>query len=270
MARDIGSPRRISSRMVLRYSLPVGLFFAGLVLAVFARPGSPAKAIAPCVPHTPAPIEGEMVALVESWRIQNGIAGAGPLTLSAPLNAAAQGYAQFMADHPGATGHFADGADWSSRAQQCGFTSNGSQAAGGEALGRGATPGEALDFMVANGTGIRTPGGAALPVKCAGVGKAQGPEGTVWIVMLMKRAGDCPQPVTVSSETATPTSTATQPTGGNSPTATATKTVGAPSATATATATFTSTPTATATAVPTRPGSQLPFKIFSIHVASEN
>ena len=100
------------------------LVIAGVVaFAISARGGTPATAIAPCLPHANTAQESQMLSMVIAWRAQN-VAGAGALAFSGPLNAAAAGYAQYLIDHPGASGHYADGSDWSSRAQQCGFASN--------------------------------------------------------------------------------------------------------------------------------------------------
>lgn len=252
-------------RKSVRFALPGLMLAVGVAFAVLARPGTPAEAIAPCVAHTNTSEELQLLGMVSAWRAQN-LGDTTHLTLSAPLNAAAKGYAQYVANTAGAGGHFADGADWSARALQCGFTSNGLVAAGGEGFSDEESASAALAEMIAHpGSGIYIPGGGSIPVKCAGVARADGPNGTAWVVMLMKRSGSCPQPVTGEVSTPTPTITV----GG--PSSTATSGAGSPAATKTSTPspTATNSPTPTLTPIPTRPGSSLPHKIFSIYVVSD-
>ena len=217
------------------------LVIAGVVaFAISARGGTPATAIAPCLPHANTAQESQMLSMVIAWRAQN-VSGAGALAVSGPLNAAAAGYAQYLIDHPGASGHYADGSDWSSRAQQCGFASNASgQAAGGEGLARAASPADALAEMASHaGSGIWIPASVGLPVKCAGIAKATSADGTrtAWIVMLFARSGDCPGPPLDPPPTFPSTGTTQTP--ANTATATA-------SPLSTAIPTATSTPTASA------------------------
>lgn len=217
------------------------LLLAGLVLGGIAvrSETTPAAAIAACVPHANTQDELAMLGLVNAWRAQN-VSGAATLTLTPSLNAAAAGYARYLVDTPGATGHFADGADWSQRAQNCGFASNASgQAAGGEGLSDKPSASDALTQMAGHaGSGIWIPANVGLPVKCAGIAKATSADGTKtrWIVLLFARSGDCPGGTTAPPPTST--STATPTTG--IPTATAT--TGIPTATPTQ-----APPTATAT-----------------------
>jgi hypothetical protein len=106
----------------------------GLAASVLFGGSESARAIAPCVPHSSTAEENTFLLLLQSWR-NSAIPGSQTLTQSAPLNAAAMGYAQFLANTPGAGGHYADGTPgfaWASRAVNCGYPSN--IAAGGEGL----------------------------------------------------------------------------------------------------------------------------------------
>lgn len=214
---------------------------AGIVAAlavVLARTGS-AEATAPCVPHSATAEESVFLQGLQSWR-DGAIQGSHPLTQSAPLNAAAMGYAQFLANTPGAGGHYADGAPgfaWATRAVNCGYPSN--LAAGGEGLAVlessapvPVDPQAALSIMAAEGGGgVHVPANVGLPVKCVGVGKAVSPDGkkTAWVTLLFATSGDCPSAVSsgggsAPSSTPTPTTTNSIPTITPSPTPTATPT----------------------------------------------
>jgi cell division septation protein DedD len=219
--------------------LPLVLAGVSLLAGAIALRGSePAQAIAPCVPWSNTADELSLLAQVQAWRDTN-IAGSHQLTRSAPLNAAAAGYAQHLAD-TGGSGHFADGSDWSGRAINCGFASNSSgAAAGGEGVAEQPNAASALAQMTAHGgSGLYIPSNVGLPVKCVGVGSAFNGESTIWVIMLMARSGDCPQPVTGGPSETTP------------PTATNTPETTEPTNTPTNTATPTSTPTATPTPSP--------------------
>lgn len=238
----------------LRLLSPV-LLLAGLALAGFAarNTATPAEAIAPCVAHTPSPDDLALLSLVQDWRSQNVAGAAGTNLATTPsLNAAAKGYAQYLADY-GGSGHFADGSAPWTRAQQCGFATNSSgQAAGGEAYGRGSTPSDALSHMVqvvafeGAGAGLMTSATkGGYPVHCTGVAHATTADGskTHWVVLLFARDGACPGAAT--APTATNTATIGVPT--------STATTGIPAATATKTATPTATATPTLNPTPTAP-----------------
>lgn len=187
-----------------------------------------AKATAPCVAHTPSGEELTFLGLLQTWR-DGAIPGSQQLSQSASLNAAAMGYAQFLANTPGAGGHFADGSPgyaWVTRAVQCGYPAN--WGAGGEGLAVvessatvSVSPQQALNTMTSEaGGGVWVPANVGLPVKCVGVGKATSANGkkVAWVTLLFAAGGACPQQVTGgSSPTATTSSTPT-------PTPTPTKT----------------------------------------------
>src|SRR6188508_892091 len=175
----------------------LALTLAGVLLSVGAAVASmprPAEAIAPCVDHTPGGDELTFLAALQTWRNAN-IPGSQQLTQSAPLNAAAQGYAQFLANTPGAGGHYADGAGgfpWATRAKNCGYPPD--QAAGGEGVANTGTPSQALALMtgeVGSG-GVWVPANVGAPVKCVGIGKATSGSKTSWVVLLFAAFGDCP------------------------------------------------------------------------------
>lgn len=238
----------------MRKLLPLVLAAVGglTLLAAVAWPQSEASAIAPCSIRQTTADEQQFLSMVQAWRNQSP-SHAGQLTLSAPLNAAAAGYAQVLAQ--GGSGHWADGAQnmsWVTRAIQCGYPSasgprlNGIYApadgiAGGEGVAIAATAQEALAQMAAEGAGggISIPAYVGAPVSCAGVAKATVNGRTGWVVMLFATlSGTCPQAVTGIQEPPT-TTTATPP--GASPSATHTPTV-IPTATPTRTPSPTPTP----------------------------
>ncbi|MFN0147812.1 MAG: hypothetical protein ACKVT1_15005 [Dehalococcoidia bacterium] len=241
----------------LRVVFPSALLAAGLALLAagflsVASPGQDAHAIAACVSHTNTAEEATFNAQLQAWRNTN-VSGSLPMTPSAPLNAAAYGYAVFLANTAGAGGHNADGAPgfaWSTRAIQCGYPA--AFAAGGEGLavvessGNVAVgPSDALAVMAAEaGGGIHAP----IPAACIGTGKATGQGGkkVAWVTLIFYAdpfTGVCPQAVTAG------------------PPATATAT-GSASATASATATR----TATATPTPTQTPSPTPQARFGVTI----
>lgn len=192
-------------RLFLLNSVLGAVAIAVATLALVGR-ASPADAIAPCVPHSTSGEESNFLQLLQSWR-DSSISGSEHLTLSAPLNAAAMGYAQFLADHPGAGGHYADGTPgyaWATRAVNCGYPAN--IAAGGEGVAVSQGPGPAvlgasaaLGIMTAQpGGGVNVPANVGLPVECAGVGKATSSDGTriAWVTLLFASNGACPSAVT--------------------------------------------------------------------------
>ena len=253
LLRGTNRPRLLRLSGVLAAGTAV--FTAAVVVPFFGTDNS-ANAVAPCVAHANTSEETEFLALLQGWRNQR-IGGSLPLTLSAPLNAAAAGYAQFLVDSPGAGGHYADGADWVARASQCGYASSAGGSAGGEGLAvveGGSTvsvgPQGALDVMSAHGgSGISIPSNVGLPVKCVGVAKATSSSGrkVAWVTLLFAVSGSCPQAVSGGSGGSTPVNTTTP-----SPTPTATRTA---------------TPAATAT--PTRPPDPRPFKAVIVQVAND-
>lgn len=180
--------------------------------------GTSANATAPCVAHTPSGEESTFLGLLQSWR-DGAIPGSQQLSQSAPLNAAAMGYAQFLANTPGAGGHDADkapGYAWATRAIQCGYPSG--WAAGGEGLAVvesssviSVSAQQALNTMTAEtGGGVWVPSNVGLPVKCVGVGKAVSSNGkkVAWVTLLFAANGTCPQQVNGGSGSPSPSTTA--------------------------------------------------------------
>ncbi len=226
----------------MRLAAPLVGLVAGLALIVAAAlSGSSgarrAEAIASCIQHSNTGEEQQFMGLLQQWRNTN-IAGSYPLTVSAPLNAAAYGFAVFMVNNPNTwgSGHYADGSNWAQRAVACGYPQ--SIAAGGEGIaGTQAStvitmsPQQALDSM-AQGGGIFVPSDVGAPVKCVGTGKAVSADGkkVFWVTLLFATFDSCPQAVVGVPEP--------------SPSA-------SPSATGTATGTATATPTRTPTPTPT-------------------
>ena len=211
-----------------------------------------ASAVISCPPHSNTAEEMQFLGLLQQWRDAN-IAGSHTLTRSISLNAAAWHYARFLADTPGAGGHFAEpgytGAGaWAKRAIDCGYN----VAAGGEGLAVveassvvTVSPSSAIAIMASHqGSGIWVPANVGADVKCVGAAKATSADGrkVAWVTLLMATWTSCPDPATSTiagppSVTATSTSTNTT---------TPTKT---PTNTPTPTATPTPTPTATPTPV---------------------
>ncbi|MEO8539764.1 MAG: hypothetical protein ABI577_08485 [bacterium] len=205
------------------------VLFAGVaILGMGSSATNSAKAIAPCVAHTPTTEEAGFISLLQAWR-DSHITGSFALAQSAPLNAAAMGFAQFLADTPGAQGHFADGTSgfpWATRAIQCGYPAN--LAAGGEGLAVvessvsvSVSAQQALNTMTAeNGGGVWVPSNVGLPVKCVGVGKAVSANGkkVAWVTLIFAATTTCPQQVTGGGNP----SPSASPSASNSPTATKT------------------------------------------------
>ena len=212
-------------------ALALALLLAAGVSAVRTLP---ARATAPCLPHANSSEEQQWLQLHKAWRNSYipGSDPSNPLVVSSTLNAAAAGYATYMADHPGAVGHAADGAEWApwaTRAKLCGYPAD--VAVGGEAMSlvTNATgpigPEKALENMTAEvwGGAIRIPAYVdGFPMKCIGVAHATSEDGKrdVWITVIMSADGACPQTVVVP--TATPTSSPGFPTRTATPTRTPT------------------------------------------------
>src|SRR5690606_19413816 len=117
--------------------------------------------------------ELQFLSLVQSWRDSN-IPGSHPLTRSVSLNKAAWHYARYLADTPGAAGHYAEpgyqtGFPWTQRAIDCGYN----VPAGGEGLAVVessspvvVSPFSARDIMTAHrGSGIWIPANVGADVK---------------------------------------------------------------------------------------------------------
>lgn len=224
----------------------------------------PAAATAACVPHANSADELEWLQLHNDWR-NSYIPGAdpsSPLVVSSTLNAAAAGYARYMADNPGAIGHAADGAEWApwaTRAKLCGYPAV--VAVGGEAMSLVTNASgpvgafDALKNMAAEvfGGAIRVPAYVdGFPMKCIGVAHAASADGKrdVWIAIIMSADGACPQSVVV-------------------PTATPTASSGFPTRTATPTRTPTATPTKTPKVTPTATPRPAVYKLQMQAIASD-
>lgn len=215
--------------------LAMVLLGAGLVAGFAALRTIPASATAPCIAHGNTSEEQEFLQIHQTWRneyIQYSDPS-NPLQVSATLNASAMAYASFMADHPGATGHAADGAGdlpWAERARLCGYPAD--LAVGGEAMSlvlnapAPVSPAKALDNMTSEvwGAAIRIPANLnGLPMRCIGVAHARSEDGVrdVWIAVIMAGSGpSCPQQVIIP----TPTPAAGFPIKTNTPTPKATPT----------------------------------------------
>ncbi|MEO6398387.1 MAG: hypothetical protein ABIP13_07950 [Tepidiformaceae bacterium] len=228
----------------------------------------PAAATAPCVPHANTAEELDWLQEHLAWRNQYipGSDPSNPLQVSSTLNAAAAGYANYMADHPGAVGHSADGAEyppWSARAKLCGYPP--AVAIGAEAMSLVmSTVGPvgpvdataALNNMTTEvyGGGIRIPANVdGFPMRCIGVAHARSLDGMrdVWIALIMSADGpSCPQTVLV-------------------PPATPTGPSGFPTRTATPTRTPTAVPTSTPKATPTKQPAIPVFKLRMAAIASD-
>jgi hypothetical protein len=221
--------------------LIVSLLCGGAAISLAMFRARPAEATASCVAHTNSQDELSFLSLEQAWRNAH-ISGSYGLTISGPLNAAAAGYAQYLANTLGAQGHNADGTTgyaWATRAVNCGYPQQ--YAAGGEGLAVvessaqvSLSPQQALNVMTSEGGGgIWVPSDVGLPVKCVGIAKATSNDGkkVAWVTLLFATLGSCP-----SSTSPPPPSSTT--------------TAASPSTTSSATATAKATPTATAT--PTR------------------
>lgn len=205
------------NRVIYSSGLGVLLAIAGAVFVL--RPG--VEAIAPCVPHTNTAEEWAMLDLVQDYR-DGAVASSAELTLSGPLNAAAMGYAQYVASHPGTGGHQADGSQPWLRAENCGFVTRPgrSGATGGEGIAialSGGMSGSAAVLQMSQEAlgGIHTPGQfLSYQTHCTGIAKATGSGGrTVWVVLLFAREGACPDAQTAPlPPTATATATQSPPT----------------------------------------------------------
>jgi hypothetical protein len=185
----------MSRSRLRRLSITLPLFAAAAALAVVAvawQGGTrEAAAIAPCVPHNNTSEELEFLGLLQTWRNQN-VPNSEQLLLSESLNAAAYGYARFLADNIGLDGHTADGANWSQRALACGYEVH----AGGEGLAVvegstqvNVTAQQALAIMASHGgSGIYVPS-IGDPYRCVGIGKAVSASGqrykVVWVTLVM-------------------------------------------------------------------------------------
>ena len=269
---DTGTPGKRRSARRSRVSwLVMFLGFVAIIVGgtLGALHNDNAQALAPCLAHTNTTEELTFLAQLQYWRDQN-IPGSSPLTLSAPLNAAAAGYAQFLATTAGAQGHWADPTGrsypapvWADRAIQCGYPQ--SEAGGGEGLAVvdssgpiDVTGSQALTIMTAEaGGGVWVPFPYVnTTFKCVGVAKMSGLNGTqvAWVVEIFQTFDSCPQAVlggggggTTPSPSASASSSAT-----STPTLTATV-----SPTSTPTMTPTPSPTPSPTPTPRADGATL-------------
>jgi hypothetical protein len=260
MQAGISRPRRLRWAFALAATV-----VAAAAMVSFALGGTRAEATAPCVGHANTDEELTFLSLLQNWRYQYipGTNPSYPMQISAPLNAAAAGYARFLADHPGTGGHAADGADgfpWATRAIACGYPLD--QAAGGEGLAIGnnavsapITPVQALTLMTAESFGgIRVPADVGMPVRCLGAAHAVSEDGTreAWVTLLFGASGACPQSVILLPPSPSPSLPFTR--------------------TATNTPTRTATPTKTPAKLPTRPPSLpgLNYQAFGPAVAFDS
>ena len=247
----------------------LGLAAIGAAAGLTARGGDAQAQTAGCPTHANTAEEMDFLSQLQAWRDAN-IAGSLPLIRSANLNAAAAGYAQFLANTPGAGGHYADGSNWANRALACGFSSTHPgdgysypAAAGGEGLAVveassqiTVSASQALAIMAGDsGGGIWVPSSVGPPVICVGVAKAVNAAGTkvAWVAEIFgSTGGTCdganpPTAVPSGTITATTTSSST-PTPSTTAPASATT---SPSATSSSTATSTATPSPTPSPTPT-------------------
>ncbi len=241
VARPVSPARVQMNKTRLVMLLGAVLMAACGVLALVGSRTQQAQAAINCVPHQNTAEELQFISLLQEWRDSN-IPGSHPLTRSISLNKAAWHYARFLADNPGAGGHWAEpgftsGAAWAARAAQCGYP----VPAGGEGLAVvessqpiDISPAAAIDIMAAQpGGGIYTPAFVGSPATaCVGAAKAVSGDGrkVAWVTLLFGTWNGCADP-----DTSNPP--APSPPGG--------------SATTSATTTPTKTPTPTPTATPT-------------------
>ena len=239
--------RKLPRSRVATAGALVGALMLSAGLVAFTQ--SKAQALIDCQPHTNTADELQLLSIVSAWRVEYvpGVDPTHPLVVSDPLNAAAAGYAQYLADHSTATGHTADGQTVGQRAVQCGYPE--SIAFGDDTVavvhneaGASLTAQQAFDQMAAESyyqSHMRVPVQlglpSALPLRCVGVGGAvsEDGKGAAFVVMFMGADDACPQSVhqtTPSPEpsfpgyitkTPTPTPTST-PTKTATPTATPT------------------------------------------------
>jgi hypothetical protein len=235
-----GAVQMNNSRLLM--TLGAALMAAAAMLGFAARSQNAAAAI-PCTPHANTAEELQFLTELQSWRDQN-IPGSLPLARSVSANKAAWHYANYVANTPGAAGHYAEpgytsGFPWVTRAIECGYDTG----AGGEGLAvveastaTSVSPTQALGIMAAHqGSGIWIPANVGAPVRCVGIAKAVSADGrkTAWVTLVMASWNGCPDP-----DTSIP--------GGGSTPSTATTTTSTAS-----TNTPTTTPTPTPTATPT-------------------
>ena len=242
----------------------VGLAAIGAASGLAWRGGDAQAQTVGCPAHANTAEEMDFLSQLQAWRNAH-IAGSYTLIRSSNLNAAAAGYAQYLANTPGAAGHYADGSNWANRALACGFSSTHPgdgysypAAAGGEGLAVveastqiTVSASQALNTMTAeSGGGVWVPSSVGPPVICVGVAKAVNSAGTkvAWVAEIFGSTGgtcDGADPPTAD------------PTGTTTPSATNTSTA-SPSTTASPSATSTGTTTTTSTATPSPTPSRTP------------
>jgi hypothetical protein len=175
--------------------------------------------------------ERDLINRLTTWRAWN-FPSAMPLEESLPLHAAASHYARYLAETPGAQGHYAEPGythefAWGTRAIDCGYPSR--WAAGGEGLavfeGTAASAVDALaaiQVMAAHqGSGIYVPANNA---RCLGVGMYRTPTKVAWVALIFQysasqpcpqayqgqpRPGALPDPTPTASPSPSPSPTAT-------------------------------------------------------------
>lgn len=173
--------------------------------------------------------EGQLFSQINTWRAGKGLPA---MTLSAPVNAAAQWFAEAMVAN-GLTGGHTDqfGRSWEERLIDCGYPAQLVGWGSGEALapflsGAGSVP-DAFTAITTARAGQQNGVQAPAPWECGGVGYAANPNGTVkhaWVVVVTSApsSAQCPQAVSPgASATATTTATSTAT---NTPTPTKTPT----------------------------------------------
>jgi hypothetical protein len=211
-------PRSRTSGRLWRLVAPLAALALAGVIAVLGLQREDAGALAACVSHTNTEEELQFNGLLQSWRDAN-IEGSYSLTVSSSLNAAAYGYAVYLANTPGAAGHYADGGAqgpaWADRAIQCGYPSG--IAAGGEGLAVvessgpvSVSPQQALNVMTSEqGGGVWVPSDVGAPVKCVGTGKAVSADGrkVAWVTLLFATFSTCPQAVSATPASSPPGAT---------------------------------------------------------------
>ncbi len=192
---------------------------AGILLhSPLLEGGYVAAATGPCDPQSPgvSAKEGELFALVNSWRADNF--GDSSIPLAAHVNAAAQWFAEAMIE--GTTSGHDDqfGRLWGDRLEDCGFPGvSGVTFASGESLAGfgssnpsiGSTPSEALALMTAHeGSGLYAP----WEWTCGGVGYATNPSPSTgdlryaWVVIGIFQFSPCSVGATpTTAPPATPT-----------------------------------------------------------------
>lgn len=196
----------------------IGLFAGAFGVFVAREPSLAVAAAGPCgTSHDGLSAEeSEFVGLLEAWRAARHFQSSA-LEVSAPLNAAAAWFAEYLVNGGELNGHFDSyGRNWFQRAIDCGYDPYYAQGSGegvGFIAGSGINPAsfgatEGLQLVDYPGSGITINAGGSLPAKCVGVGVYRSENAVAWIVVIAQwQAGwACPQDVTGESASPTPTS----------------------------------------------------------------